>query len=226
MPALLSAVRAHGPKPAPRAPRSRLGLDENLDPIAGRFSPTRVAASLFVFICAACSTSNGGSPDAGAPRVPIVHRAAAEACSSTPVGAEPMPGSTNLTNDCARNEDCKAGMNGRCIFTFPMGVDKCFYDQCLTDADCGREVCACSSEQLAITNACKGGDCKTDGDCAGSYCSPSVDCSGVSGFFCHGRSDECVNDDDCRHDANAMFNKCAYDYAAAYWKCVSLACAN
>ena len=137
-----------------------------------------------------------------------------------------MPGSTHLMNECARNEDCKAGMNGRCIFTFPMGTDQCFYDQCTTDADCSGEACACSSEQLVTMNTCKGGTCKTDGDCASGYCSPSVDtCSSLRGFFCHASADECVDDDDCRHDSKTMLDKCVYDDGASHWKCATAGCA-
>src|SRR5262249_38613105 len=125
--------------------------------------------------------------------------------------------------DCAQ----PAGPIGKC------GTDKlCTYDACTTDADCApsAEVCSCKGQSFgyahaSLGNVCVQGNCHTDADCgAGLFCSPTVDSGcgsfyGVTGFYCHGCQDTCVDDSDCPATANSPAGYCAYDPSVGHWAC-------
>jgi hypothetical protein len=178
------------------------------------------------------STSGGGGntaeKDAGrddasktVAHAPVIHRATAVACSHVrgPGDAQPSMGAM-----CQADGDCTTGTNGRCLATkVAVRTNYCSYDTCFEDADCGGKVCTCR-EFASDANRCQDGNCKVDADCgAGGYCSPSVDPDktnfGFTGWWCHTKSDECIDDTDCIGKDKKQNGKCAYDPKTSHWSC-------
>lgn len=169
------------------------------------------------------ATNDGGSStDASKTiaREPLNHRATAVACSHVrgPGDAQPIMGAM-----CHADADCTAGTNGRCLATkVAARTNSCSYDTCFVDADCGGKVCTCR-ESANDANRCEPGNCKLDADCGtGGYCSPSVDFDktnfGFTGWWCHTKSDACVDDRDCPAMKKPN-GKCAYDPKTSHWAC-------
>jgi hypothetical protein len=188
-----------------------------------------------------CTPAQGGStPKAGggaAPRVPSVHRAQAQACPSSR-----GPGAATETNGaCSKDADCKAGKNGRCDSHSSGGgrlppSNQCSYDNCFVDADCGQgALCACGHDDNTAGpgHVCLPANCRTDGECGpGRFCSPSPTlCSRgytPDHYFCHGSSDECVNDSDCPPPAQKGYGpistRCVYSPEVGHWACATQEC--
>jgi hypothetical protein len=190
--------------------------------------------------------SDAGALEADAPaanvsRVPLLHRATADAClQPRPAGGQ-VAGCSSFHGDagvalgpgeCLSDQDCTAGSNGRCTCgPGPVLAARCSYDNCASDSDCSGGVCDCRESAAHVTwgtqTVCLAGNCRTDTDCgAGGYCSPSpVAGCGAQGwyaYFCHTRGDQCVNDSDC-NEANAY---CAYDTSASTWVCSTGMCVD
>jgi hypothetical protein len=153
------------------------------------------------------------------PRMPMSHRATAEACSpGQPGHADPK------RSGCKADADCSEHPHGRCNARgggHELARNDCEYDACLRDADCGKtDVCECES----TGNFCSHGACRTDADCgAGGACSADRGCRGTQrGYFCHGANDACVDDDDCwKKDQSTS---CHYVPEVGHWACVKLQC--
>jgi hypothetical protein len=194
----------------------------------------RMRSLLFLLLLAsACSSSQAISaiPDAGAgpQREPKVHRAKATECTEPrPAGTSGIPGGS-----CSKDAECTQGSNGRCssILATP---PSCSYDECTSDSACsGAQVCECRSKVESNRNLCRNGACRTDADCAGSYCSPSAlgvssNCrskieTGSFGYFCHSKTDECVDDSDCG-GGDFPAKACVFSTAKLHWACVELLC--
>lgn len=166
----------------------------------------------------------GTSADSAAQKVPTVHRTAAAACTAPrPAGTPPgAPG------DCKTDADCTAGKNGRCTYG-PTFSAVCSYDECSADGDCGAGVCDCRNETRRGANTCFRGNCVTDADCGGGYCSPSGaslwdNCrsnvpAGSFGYFCHTKSDACVDDVDCGEGSTCLFSA-----DTQRWSCLPRLC--
>jgi len=176
-------------------------------------------------------STDGGGTDSPVARIPKQHRPAPTTCAPSTGGGGTAcsGGGGGPPGACKADKDCTAGTNGHCepaaggIF-----MCACFYDTCKVDGDCkGGEVCACqNSPYQAQANGCApAGDCKVDADCgAGGYCSPSsgAGCSdGLTGYYCHTSSDECVDDSDC--SASGMPQQCRFDTTKKHWTCQMMA---
>jgi hypothetical protein len=117
---------------------------------------------------------------------------------------------------CKSKADCKEQPNGRC------SLGHCTYDGCYDDKDCGNKVCECHEEGVR-GYYCKSGDCSVDSDCGDNgYCSPTwgMSCgsfTGVVGYFCHTKEDECTNNDECMKGKEQGY--CAYDPTLKHWRC-------
>jgi hypothetical protein len=125
---------------------------------------------------------------------------------------------------CGKDADCTAGANGRCDESMggPAGC-YCTYDMCEHDTDCSPgDLCAChGSPFVGGGNSCLPGSCRVDSDCGnGGYCSPShggpLGCGGLTGYYCHTASDQCVNDTDCGNG----FQVCGWSPADSRWECL------
>ncbi len=151
---------------------------------------------------------------------PKKHRASHAACSradTPPSGAvtfgPKLP--TPKGPACKSKADCTDKANGRCAVGF------CTYDHCYEDKDCGKGSCECVQEGVR-GYFCKAGDCAVDADCgAGNYCSPTwgMSCgafTGVIGYYCHTKKDECTDDDECTENGKGY---CAYDNDKGRWRC-------
>lgn len=174
--------------------------------------------------CAPVSQSGTGGVAGGTGRVPLQHRAKAEACPSqrgpapqlcTGGSCAGQPYSAPST--CSSDSQCTAGVNGRC---FPweglITAGGCSYDECSSDSGCGSKTpCLCrTSATDNRANICDvGGNCAVDSDCGtGGYCSPSmvacystnrqaevegINYGGPNPYYCHTASDLCLDDSDC-----------------------------
>lgn len=172
-----------------------------------------LAPLLVALVVASCRQSSTHLPER--------HRAVARACPSTraPGYTSPTRGGP-LSGDCDSDSDCTAGKNGRCS---PPGhrPSSCSYDTCTSDADCdGSKVCNCDPYR---GNRCLPGNCKADADCSGLGCSPTRPTScgnliGTVGFYCHTKTDACIDDSDCKQDG-AMGGMCVYEPSVARWTC-------
>ena len=178
----------------------------------------------------ASNSSGGGSSSSsgGGGRVPVNHRPNDVQCSTTP-----PPGSCNVGGSssggpgpgvCSSDAQCAdAGANGRCV-PFGGGPAGCFctYDACFHDNDCTGDTCACHGAPYmgGDGNRCVPGNCHVDADCGpGGYCSPTYgteNCGGLSGYYCHTPTDQCVNDSDC---AGSGYSVCAYSTTDSRWEC-------
>jgi hypothetical protein len=161
-------------------------------------------------------------------RVPRYHRATAEVCPTTrPPSMCTFPGGGPPVM-CRTDVDCMMGTNGRCLNSMggPAGCF-CSYDQCGRDTDCmGMQLCACRGSQgidPVAANLCVAAGCRVDTDCgAGGYCSPSRagGCGGVTGFYCHTASDQCVDDTDCGPGGVTSI-LCGYQSMNHRWECIA-----
>jgi hypothetical protein len=127
-------------------------------------------------------------------------------------------------NDCATDDDCKNGKNGRCTGG-GHALQSCSYDVCMSDTDCKvKEACLCDSHQ---GNACVSANCRSDADCNGHGCSltRSESCGsmgGPVGLYCHTSSDECTDDADCKSSEGGGL--CVYVSAGGHWACSYAKC--
>jgi hypothetical protein len=187
--------------------------------------------SLLALACSSSppiATGPGAGMSGSLPRVPTLHRAKSEECVvPRPAGqASGIPGGR-----CTSDSDCTQGVNGRCgsILTAP---PSCTYDECASDKMCnGAQVCECRSKVESMRNLCHNGNCRIDADCLGNFCSPSAlevfaNCrstieSGSFGFFCHTKSDECIDDSDCSNEPNKA---CVFSVKSLHWACAELRC--
>jgi hypothetical protein len=173
------------------------------------------------------------APTSRFPQVPALHRVSATACTQPRPPGNVAPCGIYFKADagnCANDQDCTAGLNGRCNCDWPPSGGQCSYDACTSDSDCpGREVCDCRESPAHVTwgtqTVCLAGNCRTDSDCGpGGYCSPSPlpGCGAGSwyGYFCHTPGDQCVDDADC-NQGNAY---CAYDMSSSRWVCSTGMC--
>ena len=171
-------------------------------------------------------------PDASTPdvadrapvvREPKVHRPRAVTCTDLPLRR-----STFTT--CTVASDCP-GHDARCEGGY------CTELRCRSDADCSKyEVCTCGSHRSGpstIRDSCLPANCHTDRDCGpGGFCSPSLDlrCGsyiGVTGWYCHGPKDACIDDEDCpdpRHPDSGYHGHCAYSPIAGHYVCSVSSC--
>ena len=179
--------------------------------------------------------SAGGGGSAGSATLlhePAHHRTAEVSCGTPPASAPkasaPASGAPLPTQFCSVDADCTAGNNGRCERSnFGM---QCVYDRCFVDADCDSgSVCICSAPG-GFGNHCGQVGCRLDADCPGSWCSPTFsscgEYSGVVGYACHTRQDECVDDTDCKDPSMLSTPYCMYDPAVAHWICSTSRCAG
>ena len=176
------------------------------------------------------------SPDAPpTQRVPLRHRAVATACTAPRAPSTCDPGGVPMSA-CTADGECAAGTNGRCVGN-PHDGCRCSYDECVNDADCpmgGACECRLAGRGAGGANVCIPGDCRVDADCGPrGFCSPTLgDCGtfgGLSGYYCHTATDECVDDADCAgQDAGALGQTpyCAYSRQVGHWRCSSQGCAG
>lgn len=117
---------------------------------------------------------------------------------------------------CKSKADCTDKANGRCA------GGHCTYDACYEDKDCGDRVCECQQEGVR-GYYCKGGNCSVDSDCGtDGFCSPTYGMAcgaftGVIGYYCHTKADECTDSDECVKGKEHGY--CAFDPDAKHWRC-------
>jgi hypothetical protein len=188
-------------------------------------------APLVFHALAGCS-SDETTNDAGdvaiidaAPRdvVPPFHRPVAIDCNPSRPAGDPFPD----VDYCASDNDCDAGVNGRCIgivnACIPCNENICDYDTCFADDACAGHACVCRETFPQTGNApdyCDtSGDCRLDTDCPSGFCSPSYvsGCGGVT-YRCRTSTDECISNADCK-DASFLRQTCAFDLAKKHWAC-------
>jgi hypothetical protein len=156
--------------------------------------------------------------------VPASHRTSDAACTVVPPAGSCPSG---FSGNCKSDSDCTAGLNGRCNPFGATAACACAYDACTKDTDCPpSSVCACGVGLAG--NACVASGCRVDTDCgAGGYCSPTVaidpSCMkyGFNGYFCHTKSDTCVNDTDCPA-APMGPQACVYQADTQHWACATV----
>lgn len=159
-------------------------------------------------------------------RAPKLHRSTAERCTDLPT-RRPTHKACRVDADCT-------GPEGRC-------EDKmCTEARCRVDDDCQKgQMCMCGIAYQGSQNEqpqnCLPAGCRIDADCGpGGFCSPSVDLAcghyrGVSGWFCHGPRDACVDDDDCVLAGPAGKPRrgyCSYSLVAGRFVCGFGGCAG
>jgi hypothetical protein len=130
----------------------------------------------FWVLIVATSCSNAADK---ATRVPAVHRAASSACPQERGAGITSVGPACTQPACAKDSDCAAGANGRCVQGGGPACNYfCSYDDCAQDSDCaGQAPCACrASSSDATANTCEAAsNCGVDADCGpGGFCSPSL----------------------------------------------------
>jgi hypothetical protein len=169
-----------------------------------------------------------GTRAPGAPLpAPAEHRAQAATCApSGPVSSLSDAGGVSCTSAADCNGDAATLNPLSCI------EGNCTYDECLADSDCpGGSLCLCGTDSggglIRHNNACVPADCHVDSDCgAGGYCSPSRGyCGEVSGYYCHGARDACVDPaTDCLCPGAPAANSCVYAPQVGYWVCGQSVC--
>jgi hypothetical protein len=162
-------------------------------------------------------------------RVPMQHRAAADACPT-----DRPPGTCALHEgvvvSCTADGECAdAGANSRCnMMSFSVIVGcACTHDACSSDSDCATPTGACLCDQNG--NRCVSGNCRVDADCGpGRSCSPSFgDCGfwgGFVGYYCHVPDDSCVDDSDCPSTNGLPAAACIYQPTVSAWRCATPSC--
>ncbi len=159
-------------------------------------------------------------------RVPKRHRPAGERCTDLPLRLSTDKG-------CRVDGDCK-GHQPKC--------DKggCTVARCREDGDCLKgQMCQCGTAYAGSQNErpqnCLPANCRTDADCGpAGYCSPTLDLTcgtyrGISGWYCHGPRDACVDDEDCVIVEPAGAKRqgyCAYSLVAGRFTCAFGVCAG
>jgi hypothetical protein len=168
------------------------------------------------------SNSGGGGGTGG--REPEKHRAVATSCDHERPPGDPCFGACDGTTGCVADTECTAGENGRCE-SF-RGYSECTYDVCFEDSDCGQGgPCGCETTLWSDANTCLAGNCQTDADCGpGGYCSPTLSTcgnySGVTGYYCHTRDDECTDDAECTGQAGQFGpGYCMFSVQVSHWIC-------
>jgi len=170
-------------------------------------------------------------------RAPAKHRASAASCDHTRATVEPNvpPDVDGSIAMCRSDADCNSSENGRCVGNGHAGW-RCTYDKCFSDLDCATiddspALCECEGEGVVSEgNTCLKVECRLDSDCgSGNYCSPSFgSCgrySGIEGYFCHSKADECVDDADCNPDGSANgVGYCAFMPTVGHWQCSTAQC--
>jgi hypothetical protein len=154
--------------------------------------------------------------------VPPFHRPVAIDCDPSRPAGDPIADLDS--GDCTSDQDCDAGLNGRCIgVTYscsPCQTNLCSYDVCMSDDACAGRACVCREAFPKAGNTpdfCNVGDCRVDTDCPSGFCSPSFLPGCTPGYFCRTAADECISDIDCK-DASSN-RMCAYDSAKKHWTC-------
>ncbi len=166
--------------------------------------------------------------DAGdASTTDVAHRPFATPCDGSRPPGNAYPG---LDAGCTKDDDCDAGVNGRCIGVrlCSIGCEEnvCSYDTCLADDACSGNACTCRETFPKAGNTPDTcdlvGNCRVDSDCPnGQFCSPSyVPGCAPPAYYCRTPNDECIADSDC-----GGFMTCGYDPAKQHWKC-SAACTD
>lgn len=167
------------------------------------------------------AVGTGGHGTGGTAEVPPEHRPTAEACTADRPPGNPQPAQAG--DECEKDADCSAGVNGRCIGLG--GPNHCSYDECQSDADCSApELCDCRS--VFGANVCVPADCHVDADCGpGGYCSPGIgyDEPGCVdfGYHCHHPGDSCLSDLDCHQGEPTTY--CFYANDGS-WGCSEYYC--
>ncbi len=127
------------------------------------------------------------------------------------------------THECLDHADCQAGAGGHCRVNHRSGFyypNRCYYDECSTDADCGTDaICVCGNGEWSSRNACVSSTCRVDADCGpGQTCADAVayagSCrsSGSPEFHCTSDADECQVDADCTDQEQPLESVgCAWD---------------
>lgn len=168
----------------------------------------------------------GATQSAVAMRVPKRHRPVAERCTDLPLRM-------STHEPCKVDGDCK-GREPRCE------NGACTVARCREDGDCLKgQMCQCGKayehSQNARPQGCLPAGCRTDADCGPSgHCSPTLDLAcgsyrGISGWYCHGPNDACVDDEDCvitRPDGEPHRGYCAYSLVAGRFVCAFGTCAG
>ncbi|MBL8719770.1 MAG: hypothetical protein JNL79_27520 [Myxococcales bacterium] len=159
-------------------------------------------------------------------RVPKRHRPTPERCTDLPLRV-----ATDAS--CSDDKDC-AGREPKCV------GGRCTVARCREDGDCLKgQMCQCGTAYAQSQNArpqhCLPAGCRTDADCGPSgYCSPTLDLEcgsyrGISGWYCHGPRDACVDDEDCvsaQPGSEPRQGYCAYSLVAGRFVCAFAACAG
>lgn len=198
--------------------------------------------TITALLAAGCGTAlQRGDDDGGTivdmakpSKEPLIHRPTADACTATRAPFNCDISGSGAPAECSVDSECTQGQNGRCVGN-PHDGCSCSYDQCVTDADCGsNQLCSCRQDWhygAGGPNVCMMSNCRVDADCgAGGYCSPSYDAQcgayfGVTGWFCHTKKDECVNDSDCAQvDGGWSAPFCGYRPEVGHWACSTTQC--
>jgi hypothetical protein len=166
------------------------------------------------------------SPGVASSKVPLEHRPVPAQCSQ-PRAAGATACNAPIDAGCGgSDQSCTAGLDGRCTCLLTASSttedERCTYDDCLADSDCGNGVCYClfiDSSHFSWRNVClTRGNCTVDSDCgSGGYCSLSDSGWAPAQSFCHTPQDECVNESDCMDVPNT--DSCAYDAGKGLWTC-------
>lgn len=162
-----------------------------------------IIAMVLLAACGGGEKKEGGGKQRDIPK--NAGRATAQVCP-----AERAPGkiSEGTPGECKADGDCTKGKNGRCL---TMGSrdreNKCTYDACLADADCGSGPCDCNT----YGNRCLAGNCKVNADCgAEGHCMPSGDmgCNGSTlEYHCVTPGDTCTPfGDDCGQNHQCIYS--------------------
>jgi len=173
---------------------------------------------------AGSDTSTGNDTDAGpTPGVPLNHRPNDAQCLQSPAAGTCQAPPEDAGFGCSADSQCTSGTNGRCQNNLGPAGCSCTYDTCASDSACPTgDLCVCHGSPYAYGagNTCMPGNCRIDSDCgAQGYCSPAhgtANCGGVSGYYCHTPSDECVNDTDC---STGNPSACTWSSSLSRWTC-------
>ncbi len=163
----------------------------------------------------------------GAVPVPAEHRPAATTCPLTqplPTSADGGAFTCDSAADCAG--DATPAYEGLSCLNH-----QCADDECLSDSDCGAgTVCLCSADagggDVRHLNACVPAACAVDSDCGpNEYCSPNrTYCGEVTGYYCHGVHDTCVDPTTDCACLSGEGKACIYAPQVGYWVCGQSVC--
>jgi len=197
-----------------------------------RFIVLLLTPAPFVFHAMSGCSSEETKNDAGSDSAPdvskdvsrdVTHRVVAIDCNPSRPPGQAYP---DLDSGCVTDDDCDAGVNGRCI-GLASGCSACVwnacsYDTCMSDDACAGHACACREAFPTAYNwpdFCDTiGNCRVDSDCPSGFCSASF----VSGcappaYYCRTSDDECIADVDCK---DGGYNHiCGFDAVKKRWTC-------